>query len=267
MRVLVAIALALSVVASAAGAAGPNPRYISWADAKHGWVADERYERWCRDGGFDLGAGGARVCATDDGGRTWRAIVIGGNYIEPVRTSRNAGVVTTGAHGHVEYVTVDGGASWAHTTKICADDRLGAAPPRIVGRGSYLYCATHGSDTVYRVQGWPPVPSAAVDTALTPVAAVVVPGGSFAQIGRIARGFEAVFGSERGLVVVVHRDNRSTLRTLTAPPGDTRAVYPWRLLAGYPSLTVEGRLGDGGRKAIVWCSRDGGRTWRIDRVD
>jgi hypothetical protein len=139
---------------------GKAPR-ISWADAKHryGWVTSESPQRrYCsRDGNV--------LCATDDGGKHWRAIFRGGNYIFGyLRWSKNAGVLSAGAYSHGELWTRDGGRHWWGTHAFWlganADLATGFGPgpgfsvARERGRRQLRYA--YAQQWPYRVLGWVP---------------------------------------------------------------------------------------------------------------
>jgi hypothetical protein len=143
-----------------AGLSAGKPR-ISWADAKHryGWVSSESPQRrYCsRDGNV--------LCATEDGGKHWRPIFRGGNYIFGyLRWSKNAGVLSAGAYSHGELWTRDGGRHWWGTSAfwVGANEDIntgfGAGPRFLVGRGGsgrqlrYAYSPRWP----YRVLGWVP---------------------------------------------------------------------------------------------------------------
>jgi hypothetical protein len=111
VALLVSATSATARTMRAADATADKPPRISWADAKHrhGWVVTtvSPQRRYCsRDG--------AVLCATDDGGRHWRAIFHGSNYISGyLGWSKNAGVISAGAYSHGELWTRDGGRhSW-----------------------------------------------------------------------------------------------------------------------------------------------------------
>src|SRR5438552_18647577 len=99
MRRAVVAALAGALAFGSAGAASTafRPRGASWLDARHAW-APNYWSYWpCADAHPPHGASDSRVCATEDGGKTWRAIFHGGNYVfDLARTSLTAGIVSTG---------------------------------------------------------------------------------------------------------------------------------------------------------------------------
>src|SRR5512133_1964872 len=99
-RLLAGVALgALLVPSSGAGATRPFPGSASWADARHGWAPNPSYEGLCKR--TWQATGDSSLCSTEDGGRSWRVIFVGGNYVfTAVRTSAQAGIVSSGAYGH-----------------------------------------------------------------------------------------------------------------------------------------------------------------------
>jgi N-acetylneuraminic acid mutarotase len=163
MKRLVVCGLLVTFLSASAGGAATSP-YLgpaTWADARHGWAAHIN-DGACRpywEGGDSV------LCATEDGGRTWRRIFVGGNYIfEAVRTSRQAGIVSTGAWGHYEYWSRDNGKHWY---RIALDGFeygvIGSTVPHLAGRGTHLYYAhapsngtSGGRITISRLTPWPP---------------------------------------------------------------------------------------------------------------
>lgn len=115
--------------------------------------------RWalCPKGVDTRGYSHAVLCATENGGKTWRPIFYGGNYIfAAVRTSLEAGVLSTGAYGHGEWWTRDNGLHWYPTGVIGGSGAYGEPGPRIVGSGNRLYWSRSLGPTIYQVEGWPP---------------------------------------------------------------------------------------------------------------
>jgi Kelch motif len=163
MKRLVVCGLLVTFLSASAGGAATSP-YVgpaTWADARHGWAAHIN-DGACRpywEGGDSV------LCATEDGGRTWRRIFVGGNYIfQAVRTSRQAGIVSTGAWGHYEYWSRDNGKHWY---RIALDGFeygvIGSTVPHLAGRGTHLYYAhapsngtSGGRITISRLTPWPP---------------------------------------------------------------------------------------------------------------
>lgn len=126
-------AFACSLVLAAGPAAADSPaQQGSWADAEHGWaLASEGID--CRPR--------ADLCATENGGATWRGI-FRGQVQDFERTSVRAGVVSVGDD---VFWTRDSARHWYRTHKIFG---------HFAGRGGLLF-ATSDSD-LYRVTPWPP---------------------------------------------------------------------------------------------------------------
>jgi WD40 repeat protein len=162
MKILTVAGVAALLLLTGAQSAAPQRSYpyppvgISWADAKHrhGWVTTESpRHRYCsRDASV--------LCATEDGGKHWRPIFRGGNYIfSYLRWSRNAGVVSAGARSHFELWTRDGGRHWWSTTAFnsgaYADASGFGAGPAFSRRAGQLRYA-YSPRWPYRALGWVP---------------------------------------------------------------------------------------------------------------
>ena len=218
---LTGAALLFAVSASALPAPSAK-RWISWSDARHGWVPNHAAFS-CTDAHPEAVWGGT-VCATENGGRTWRTIFRGGNYVMvALRTSTRAGVVSTGAHGHTQFWTRDNGRHWFASDVIAGDRTLGAPPPLIVGRANHLYWAALGGATGYRGPPWPPTGEATcedgtwawsafmldtadprgnhcqgppVEAGMRSQSAAVVADAGMTQLARVPAGFLAVFARQ-----------------------------------------------------------------------
>ena len=119
----------LAVVAAAVLVAASG----SWVDSDHGW--DARPD--CHPFGY--------VCSTENGGRTWHGIYVGGLIGNFVRTS-----VTAGAVGDQEAGTLwtrDNGRHWYRTTRLGSPYALWRADP---GR---FYAGA--GNAIRLVEGWP----------------------------------------------------------------------------------------------------------------
>jgi hypothetical protein len=288
-----ALLFALSAYAIPPGA----KRYISWSDARHGWVPNHADFR-CTDAHPEAVWGGT-VCATENRGRTWRTIFRGGNYVMvALRTSTRAGVVSTGAHGHTQFWTRDNGRHWFASEVIAGDRTLGAPPPLIVGRANHLYWAALGATTVYRVTPWPPTGEATckngiwawsaftsdtadprgnhcqgppVEAGMRSHPAAVVADAGVTHLSRVPTGFLAVFARQGaaaaiGLTVVVHRGGATSSNVLRAPVREGIAFYSvQRLTVDWPRLTLRVRGLRSGEdldpRSLLFRSSDGGRTW------
>ena len=143
----VAVALLFGLAGSQAGAG-------SWADPLHRWGA-------CPKGATTYS--GSSLCATEDGGRTWRPIFYGGNYTSTVvRTSIDAGIISSGAYGHGEWWTRDNGGHWYPTDVMHVPpppggfDGFDSQSPMAAAEGGRLYWGAYPHQTIYEVEGWPP---------------------------------------------------------------------------------------------------------------
>jgi hypothetical protein len=144
----------ISPLPSFARAAQPMPSTISWADTahRHGWAVVNSTDpgTWCPSS-----VPSSRLCATEDGGRTWKPIlfvaVIGRAVID--RTSRRAGFAVLYGYSYYPLWTRDGGTHW-YSTLIFSGSPSGL-PKRISGKGSHVRWTSEGGAT-YRIAGWPP---------------------------------------------------------------------------------------------------------------
>jgi Kelch motif len=296
MKGLIASGVLVAVLSASGGAAAPAPfpGSASWADAQHGWAPNPDYQGLLCKRAWPA-TGDSRLCSTEDGGRTWNMIFAGGNYIfGAVRTSVQAGIVSTGAYGHFEYWTRDNGKHW-YAAPLLGIDPSTLSQPWFVGRGDQLYYTRALGDTVYQLTPWPPPlpagcggawsrsilgddadpagnvclgPATLAGTQAVPVLTVA---GSLVRFARVADGFVAVFehGDEAHLTAVVRRGGTNTIRDLPAPelpPAGTSGVLR-RLEVAWPSLVLVGLYGAGseGRESqeVVWSSTDGGTTWGL----
>src|SRR5688572_19731150 len=115
MRRLLACGALAALLGAAVGGAATDitprtayPGTESWADAQNGWawnVAAPRVGALCAKA-WPHDVYGRRVCATDDGGRTWRTVLVTGRALgeQIVRTSADAGIVKTNDFGLAEEV-------------------------------------------------------------------------------------------------------------------------------------------------------------------
>jgi hypothetical protein len=286
MRRAVVAALAGASVLVSAGAASTafRPRDASWLDARHGWAPNYYISHWsCSDAHPPRGASDSRVCATEDGGKTWRTIFHGGNYIFDVaRTSLQAGIVSTGAYGHNEYWTIDGGAHWYSTGAVYdGPEPIGSTKgmPIFRGRGRVLFWMRRLGDTIWRVTPWPPPAQPACEGTwswsldidydaapdgnicdglatddLRSTPAFSLPGRTvFAVTPFKDAGFAALFLG-RGLEPVVWHADVFRHARMRLPGGVTKI----ELSEQWPRVKIKLLRASGW---IVWRSRDGGRTW------
>jgi Kelch motif len=292
MRRLLATGLLVVLLSASGGAAAttPFPGSASWADAQHGWAPNPGYEDLCKRAW--TASGDSSLCSTENGGRTWRMIFVGGNYIfGAVRTSPQAGIVSTGAYGHFEYWTRDNGEHW-YAAQLLDIDPSTLSQPWFVGRGEQLFYAREQGDIVYQLTPWPPpgpvecagpwsrsILGEDVDSAGNVcIGPAVLPGtqavpvlkaaGSLDRFARIPGGFVAVFerGGATQLTAAVRHDGVNTIRELPAPelPAGTSGVLR-RLEIDWPSLTLVGLYGLNERESqeVVWSSPDGGTSWSV----
>jgi Kelch motif len=287
---LLALTLAIaSGVAGAAVGAGGSPGYavVSWADARHGWVAGEG---WAADrGGWrcpTVGRVTFGVCATENGGQTWRPILSagdypGGNYDgfgAAVRTSIRAGIISVGEkYGCWIYWTRDDGGHWYPSSVV---DCFGSL---ISGRAGRLYWAK--GRTVYQVQGWPPTGEATcrgewrgnvcdgspVDAGMRTVPLLTLDGGRVVQLTLLPTGFAALLEREHDLTVAVRDGDSNIVHTLPNPQLPS-GFLPAReaFSTSWPRLTLRVLwLSHNGIGEVVasleevFRSPDGGRTWVV----
>src|SRR5919201_2830820 len=152
---------ALALVSAGSASTTFRPRGASWLDARHAWAPNNADPWPCTDEHLTRGVSGSRVCTTEDGGKTWRSIFHGGNYVFAlVRTPLTTGIVSTGAYSHSEWWTVDGGGHW-YSTGVVYDGPapIGSAKakPILRGRGHTLFWIRRLGDTIWRIAPWPPV--------------------------------------------------------------------------------------------------------------
>ena len=133
----VAIIVLATIAASGGGAAAQfAPTQISWADAKHGWIAYPDFR--CRPK--------AALCATEKGGKTWHGIWlgIGGEIFAYKRTSTHAGLFVD---RNGTWWTRDNGLHWYQTDRILGSGWIPHPGELIVGGGGI---------SITRVRPWPP---------------------------------------------------------------------------------------------------------------
>lgn len=158
--------VALACLLATEGAAADG-KFVSWAGPghRHGWTdvtsggpavqgapPDPRCPGTQRSSGTV-----AFLCATGDGGRTWRRIFQAGHGLIRIRdftrTSRTAGVVVISREDALPrtlrtgvFWTVDNGTHWYETTRI---------GPLVEHRGGRLFWRKPGGP-LYAVSPWPP---------------------------------------------------------------------------------------------------------------
>jgi len=286
---VLALALTLGLSGAVAGVRGrPVYAVVSWADARHGWVAGEG---WAADrGGWrcpTVGRVTFGVCASENGGKTWRSIFSGGDFPggdydgfpAAVRTSIRAGIISVvEKYGCWIYWTRDNGAHWFPSSVV---DCSGSV---IDGRGSRLYWAQMQRGTVYQVQGWPPVGEVTcvgewrgnvcaglpVDVGMRSVPVLTVDAARLVQLALLPTGFAALFQKAGGLTVAVRDGASTTVRDLPnpqLPPGFLLVPDALAFSTAWPRLTLRVlwiSYPDGDTTLQeVFRSTDGGRTWVV----
>jgi hypothetical protein len=285
MRRAVVTALGVVLALGSTGAASTafRPRDASWLDARHAWAPNYYVNHWSCSDAHPARGGDSRVCATEDGGKTWRTIFHGGNYIFDVaRTSLKAGIVSTGAYGHSEYWTIDGGAHWYSTgTVYDGPEPIGSSKGRPIfrGRGHVLFWMRSVGDTIWRVTPWPPVtPSACNGTwswsldleydaspdgnicdgrpvdDMHSTQVFWLAGRSLYDVTPFKDGSFAALFLGRGLEPVVWHAGVFRYARMRLPGGVTKI----ELSEQWPRVKIKLLRASGW---IVWRSRDGGRTW------
>lgn len=282
MRTLGVLAVALVLPLAARASARPLPFPVaeaSFSDSMHGWAPNYGVRLPCET---------ETICATDDGGRTWRGVfTTDGDFAflkEPVRTSATAGVVLRGRFGFSPFGTRDGGRTWFPMKRppLPNPGLIDPTPPHFQGSGTLLFLHYFGS-TLFRVVPWPR-PSGADEFEYRAV--FTVQDGKLGQMANVPGGVAApVHGDDfepRGSVVdapafiphavLVHRAGKTSVHpfppapTGDRPVGEVRGLgssWPWLFFAGYRG--VPGRCCERVR-AVLWRSPDGGVSWRLEET-
>ena len=261
------LALALAG-AGAATARQPFPvREASFPTSRLGWAPNYSLGLPCEP---------ETICATDDGGRTWRTVFALGSFLrDPVRTSALAGVVLAGPY---PFWTRDGGRTWLQMERPPAPDPglPDPTPPSYQGRATLLFLH-YGGRTLYRVVPWPP-PAAApcvrrrasdpdvcgippANGGLGYRAVHTLASGALGPMANVPGGVAALVTADGRAPagVLVHRRGRTTVRRFPSPPAThLRPDFSPRVAASWPWLFVIGHS-----RSVFWWSRDGGTTWRV----
>jgi hypothetical protein len=272
-RSALALLLAIVCIALPAAAATSFLRTASWADNRHGWVE-------CRE---------SVVCSTEDGGRHWRDIFTGGNFIfSLVRTSATAGVTQTGRTAGFTFWTRNNGATWYELPNVPTPDYGGGARGLVFeGRGDLFFWHQSGT-TLNQLTPWPPPADpackarswpgqntcvlGAADSPFTSAAVATIPAGTLDRMRSIPGGVAVlVSASDPNLspsAVLVHRGADNTVTTLPEPPLERRSLTCIGLYAAWPSIYVEAAsfgtgLGCTKLPRVLWRSVDGGQTWTV----
>jgi hypothetical protein len=162
----------------------PSPTdalYVSWTSRAHrfGWTWETYVPGACSR--HPSGNGRATLCATEDGGRHWRAVLrLPQRFVVfgQLRWSRRAGIAAVqtgpGRAGHAYYWTVDGGRRWFRISTLplpvtCSyawegprtfcgfDVQLRRASTPVLQTDTVVDAPTeHALHRVYRLRGWPP---------------------------------------------------------------------------------------------------------------
>jgi hypothetical protein len=242
----------------------------SWAGSQYGWTSDPPAR--CKPR--------LDVCATEDGGSTWHGIFRGGTFVfGVVRTSKTAGVVSTGRQVSARFWTRDNGRHWYLTRKVGREFQ---------GNGAYLFSIDFGP-TLYRIRPWPPTARArckggwtggafdtvpakggnvcsgpAVEAGMKAVAAVTLEEGKLAGLANVPGGTIATVSSSPVPRVLIYRLGRPRVVDLPAAGGLFPCTgFNGEPLVTWPRLTVFGCRQEGaGEQAGVWVSDNGGATWR-----
>jgi hypothetical protein len=233
----------------ASKAAGSGSFAVSWADGQHGW---------------EICGGG--VCASNDGGRSWRRLALSSSFGEVsavARTSATAGVIASTPTSAVTGIAVDwtrdAGRTWHGTRKLSGCFQ---------GDASFLF-ADAGAGIV-QVTPWPPT-----GRNLQTRPAWSSPSGrsSCYPLANLPGGVAALVDSSHGplgLAVLVHRLglNRVIELSQTNESG-VDYLLNLSLSASWPDLYVTAQAyantkAPPGNKRVgelFWHSTDGGKTW------
>jgi hypothetical protein len=218
------------------------------------------------------------VCATENGGATWRGIFNGGTFIfGVVRTSRTAGVVSTGRQASARFWTRDNGHHWYRSSRIGREFQ---------GSGDYLFW-TDLSATLHRVKPWPPTGTAkcrgfwtaaafdtepakggnvcsgpAVDARMRSSAAVTLEEGKLAGLANVPGGVIATVTESPVPRVLLYRLGRPRVVDLPVSGNMAPCAGAGREpTVTWPRITVVGCAGTAGNPIGGWFSTDGGGTW------
>jgi hypothetical protein len=264
-----------------ASAARSRVVWADWPDNRHGWV----------------GCGENALCSTEDGGRTWRKIFKGGNYLFGYhRSSATAGVLEAGNwHGAVLW-TRDNGRTWYVLPNINGGGyRDGLPGPVVEGRDSFLFWH-HSGRVLSQLTGWPAdrnPPCIADHSMGRPVcliplsespfestAVATIPSGRLDAMTNLPGGVAALVIDDRaepapgfftGLPVAVLVRRKSESRFIPLPPSalpERNITCTW-LAAAWPKLfVVAGKTYGTWRPCertphAFWLSRDGGDHWEL----
>jgi hypothetical protein len=272
MRTLVlTVLLLLAIAAVALGGVGAQATPgESWADSQRGWTASPPARcKPRRD-----------VCATEDGGATWRGIFNGGTFVfGVVRTSRAAGVVSTGRQVSARFWTRDNGKHWYLTRRV---------GPEFQGSGAYLFSIDFGP-RLTRIRPWPPAAKArcrgvwtggafdtapvnggnvcsgpAIEAGMKATTVVTLEEGKLGGLANVPSGVIATVTSSPVPRVLIYRLGRPRVVDLPAAGALLPcAGFNREPIVTWPRITVLGCTGSSGNPSGGWLSDDGGRSWRV----
>ena len=249
------------------------PGRVSWADARHGWIARGGYK--CRPA--------AELCATENGGKSWHGIWLGfGGEIEQyARTSAHAGLFVNRSS---VWWTRDNGRHWFQTDLVPGTPWI-ARTDSIIGQSGL---------SLVRVRPWPPrgrarcprrfvngaLPGAKSTFPRNVCVAVVNAGMRIDQLARVRadEGIGTLVPVPRGVAglasyclcnvptfeVFVWRPDRFAETDLSVPEGLVPSNLKIRV--AWPDVFVVGQAFPPGAslgpaRDVVWHSTDGGRSW------
>jgi hypothetical protein len=270
MRVTVFVVLAVAGLGVAVALGARALPGESWVGSQYGWTTDPpAHCKPRRD-----------VCATEDGGASWHGIFNGGTFVfGVVRTSRTAGVVSTGRQVSARFWTRDNGRHWYRTSQIGAEFQ---------GSGTYLFWIDFGP-TLYRVTPWPPRRAAkcrgvwtgaafdteaakggnvcsgpAVEAGMRASSAVKLEEGKLAGLANVPGGVIATVTDSPVPRVLLYRLGRPRVVDLPAAGGLVPCVgFNREPTVSWPRVTVLACRGAAGDPAGTWVSSNGGVSWRV----
>lgn len=290
---LSALALLLTAplgVGVAHGRSLESPPEVSWADERHGWTAATSVR--C--------VPAAALCATEDGGRTWRGIFDAKDVSAYYRSSRDAGIVWADGPGRIGSPAEDGSAAfWTRDRgRHWYQSRVlgGEAAPAVAG-SDRLWIAKSFPAGLAEIRPWPPrararchgrwvsglaplrksrVPKnicagALVDAGMRRRLVVEFDSHYIRQLIRVPGGVAGIAGSMRTTTTVAFVAWRSGARYETL-----LSVGPSHFVAGSAVLAAQWPLvlvsvdvidnpfepDDAGSGVVVFQSTDGGVSWR-----
>ena len=297
-RLCVAV-LALALVAPA-GAVLPRGKYGSWADEQHAWAIANGGPRlgadvWC---GAGSGARDVRLCATEDGGKTWHRVLRYGPEVYNMsftRANATHGVAVVdrlfSPYRRQILWTRDNGRRWYPIRGLTT---------LVVAGGALLFDVDR--HLLRRATGWTSIrPRCSGFWAETPFARRAARGGNvcvgapvatlrprvvarlprallFGELQAVPGGVAALAGPHRGGTthVYVHRaTGRYLVRLPRSPERDEPRLAISFSYVSWPELELRTVFPSDSRRpppwlqddSITWRSSDGGRTWEVEFDD